>query len=255
MNLEYKYGGNAHLEAVFKRAVQHAKGKKIYLHMTKLYGAEVDVANKANTINVFENALKKYKYSKQVWIAYVVYFLNRRDAGESDASCIEAAKEIYARSLLSLAVHKHIFMLSQFGVALYACAGNVLANPNNEKVHVLTANYTAYVDEGRHQFEQCKLKYPKRTDIGNVYMDQETKILKLLQQLTAQTKSWTAIYTAHLGNLRVLYNKSLTSMNLNLNNVKLLFKKYLNMELQFGTAETQERVKEMAREYIANKKV
>ena len=44
-------------------------------------------------------------------------------------------------------------------------------------------------------------------------------------------------------------------MNMNMNNVKLLFKKYLNMELQFGNADTQERVKEMAREYIASKNV
>lgn len=100
INMEYKYGNMTTLEAVFKRAIAESKGKRIHLNLAEAYEQANDV--KGATV-IFEKALKKYKKSKKVWMAYQHFLL--RD-GNSDG-----AKVLLGRSMQSLSRHKHIEVL------------------------------------------------------------------------------------------------------------------------------------------------
>ena len=100
VNTEHKYGDMASLDAVFKRAVAESKGKIIHLNLAEAYEMAQD--NKGATA-IYDKALKKYKTSKKVWMAFQHFKLR---AGDS-----EGAKALLARSLLSLSRHKHVEVL------------------------------------------------------------------------------------------------------------------------------------------------
>ena len=100
INMEYKYGDMVSLEGIFKRAIAESNGKRIHLNLAQAYEAAHD--RKGATV-IFEKALKKYKKSKKVWMAYQHFLLK---AGDS-----EGAKVLLARSMQSLSRHKHIEVL------------------------------------------------------------------------------------------------------------------------------------------------
>ena len=100
INMEYKYGDMASLEAVFKRAVAESNGKLIHLNLAEAYEAAKDAKG---ATAMFERALKKYKKSKKVWMAYQHFQLRTGDS--------EGAKALLARSMQSLSRHKHIEVL------------------------------------------------------------------------------------------------------------------------------------------------
>ena len=100
VNTEHKYGDMTSLDAVFKRAVAESKGKIIHLNLAEAYEMAQD--NKGATA-IYDKALKKYKTSKKVWMAFQHFKLR---AGDS-----EGAKTLLARSLLSLSRHKHVEVL------------------------------------------------------------------------------------------------------------------------------------------------
>ena len=100
INMEYKYGDMVSLEGIFKRAIAESNGKRIHLNLAQAYEAAHD--RKGATV-IFEKALKKYKKSKKVWMAYQHFLLK---AGDS-----EGAKALLARSMQSLSRHKHIEVL------------------------------------------------------------------------------------------------------------------------------------------------
>ncbi len=87
-------------------------------------------------------------------------------------------------------------------------------------------------DRGRVLFEELLSNYPKRTDLWHLYVDREIKG-KNLQQA------------------RQLFDRMIASKS-STRNMKATFKKYLSFELQYGDEQTQEAVKQKAREYVQN---
>ena len=268
LNMEFKYGTGSHLESIFKRAVQHSKGKYVFMHMTRLYAAGDGPDSVQNAMEIFENGLKKYKYSKKFWLEYVVYVLthNTTEKGASVTANISASKKLYARALLSLEKHKHVFFLTQYAIALYTAAASFLtANCSGADMSSKLTTFNMYVEHGREHFDDCLLKYPKRTDVGNIYIDQEVKLMKTIAGVStgvAESKknkgsalTIGSVRSSQATTIRRLFNQALARMNVNVNNIKQTFKKYLDFELQYGTPETQERVKDMARQYVSSKKM
>jgi rRNA biogenesis protein RRP5 len=86
------------------------------------------------------------------------------------------------------------------------------------------------VDRGRVLFEELLNNYPKRSDLWHLYVDKETKLGNFVQ-------------ARHLFE-RMTAGKSSTR------NMKTIFKKYLAFESQHGTEDTQEAVKQKARDYV-----
>ncbi|CAM9425382.1 unnamed protein product, partial [Ectocarpus sp. 8 AP-2014] len=143
INLEHKYGSRASLKAVSERACQNSNPKKVYLHMAEMH----EKAQESEECEeVFQAAVKKFRHSQKVWVAYQLSRLKRGD----DAGAREALK----RSLQSLARHKHVSVISRFA--------------QNEFEH-------GSVERGRSVFEGLMASYPKRLDLWNVYLDKEVK--------------------------------------------------------------------------------
>ncbi|CAM9211625.1 unnamed protein product, partial [Ectocarpus sp. 12 AP-2014] len=143
INLEHKYGSRATLKTVSERACQNSNPKKVYLHMAEMH----EKAQESEECEeVFQAAVKKFRHSQKVWVAYQLSRLKRGD----DAGAREALK----RSLQSLARHKHVSVISRFA--------------QNEFEH-------GSVERGRSVFEGLMASYPKRLDLWNVYVDKEVK--------------------------------------------------------------------------------
>ncbi len=242
--------------------------------MAKLYSEDSVISGTNNenierTLSVYENALKKYKYSKKVWLAYVVYVLNHNTLKTVDGKAVDiisanikAAKELHARALLSLEPHKHIFLLLQFTIAIYSAAANLLVTSAAVGKAAITQTVInivkLYVEHARQQLEDCLMKMPKRNDIRNVFMDQETKFLKSIVAIMEScgisntvTSPVSALRLAVVNFIRLLYNKSVAGPSMSLASVKSLFKKFLSFEITYGTSESQAKVKELAKEYIS----
>ena len=105
LNTEYKFGNNSTFEKVFTRAVNESKGKYIHLYVASLYEREPD--NHTNVINMFEKTLKKYKYSKKVWMQYQHYLIKR-----GDSKVIHSLTHSFIHSFTYSLIHSLIHLLT-----------------------------------------------------------------------------------------------------------------------------------------------
>jgi len=80
--------------------------------------------------------------------------------------------------------------------------------------------------------DELLTSYPKRTDLWHVYVDRE---IKLGQHSYA----------------RQLFERMIVS-KASIRNMKAIFKKYLEFEQLHGTKDSQELVKQKAREFVQN---
>ena len=146
LNLENSHGLPNPKEAVsrlFKRAVNLADPKKLYLVL-------VDMYTRAEQIEILEETLKlivkKFRSSCKVWLTYIRHVTLKDDA--------EGSRKLLDRATTSLPKRKHIKLLVK--VALLEMKEG---DP----------------ERGRTMFEGILRNYPKRTDIWSVYIDQEIK--------------------------------------------------------------------------------
>ena len=146
LNLEHGYGDARSLEQAFAQASAESNGKLLHLRLSETYERAGDAEGAARLL---EKALKKYKYSKKVWMQCQHLELRRGQHG--------AAKALLARSLQSLSRHKHVEVITK-----YACAE-------------FDSQAGGSQDRGRVVFEELLASYPKRTDLWHVYVDRETK--------------------------------------------------------------------------------
>ena len=88
-------------------------------------------------------------------------------------------------------------------------------------------------EKGKTMLESIVHSYPKRTDIISTYLDMEIKYVKRKK------------------NIRNLFEKLLNRDTVKINQVKFLFKRYLEFEVQNGSEKDIERVKQMASEFAS----
>lgn len=143
MNLEVKYGSADELKSVVDRACKNANPKHVLL---KLAEAHERSAQFAMCDAALALAVQRYKSSKKVWIAHMLFRLSQGEAAE--------ARELLRRSLQSLSKHKHVAVICRFAQAEFS---------NGDAVR------------GREIFEALLGSYPKRLDLWNVYVDMEVK--------------------------------------------------------------------------------
>jgi len=91
------------------------------------------------------------------------------------------------------------------------------------------------MDHGRILFEELISTYPKKTDIWYAYVNKEIK-------------------SGHRHKACSLFERRIT-LKTNIRNIKTIFKKYLNFEVNYGSEEFQELVKRKAKEYIQNNSI
>jgi rRNA biogenesis protein RRP5 len=144
LNLEHKYGSRSSLEAAVKKASANSHPKKIHLRLCAIYdeAGETEASEEA-----YERASKKFRSSKQLWMAWQRARLARGDE--------EGARALLRRSLKSLSEHKHVRVVSSFAMAAFELD---------------------CVDAGREVFEGLVASHPKRIDLWNLYVDKEAKM-------------------------------------------------------------------------------
>lgn len=85
-------------------------------------------------------------------------------------------------------------------------------------------------DRARVVFEELVSSYPKRTDLWHVYVDKEIKM-------------------GNYDQARQLFERMITTKT-STHNMKTIFKKYLAFETNHGTPQTQDSVRQKARDYV-----
>ena len=146
LNLENSHGLPNPKEAVsrlFKRAVNLADPKKLYLVLVDMYTRTEQTEVLQETLKLI---VKKFRSSCKVWLTYIRHVTLKGDA--------EGSRKLLDRATTSLPKRKHIKLLVK--VALLEMKEG---DP----------------ERGRTMFEGILRNYPKRTDIWSVYIDQEIK--------------------------------------------------------------------------------
>ena len=198
MNLESEYGDEEALEAVFKEAKQAMEPKQAYLHLAKIYEVKKDTAN---GYNCWKQLAKDYSDDVSVWLGFAEFYFKQ--------GLLKESGDVLKRALAALKKNEKTQMLSGYAVLLY--------------------NYD-HGDQGRTVFEDLVDKLPKRTDLWNMYIDQETK-----------QKNYDYV--------RGLF-KRMTALKINVNKVKAVFKRWLTFEDAHGDEKSVAEVEGLVQEYI-----
>ena len=212
LNLELRHGqpsGEAAALGVFKRALPLCDPKKLHLALLgvlqrDMAGARDPRARRHAVDEVFKNLHKKFGQSCKVWLRTVEHHLQRGDAPRAQAAL--------DRALQRLPKRKHIKAIAQNALLEYR-AGDP--------------------ERGRNLYESVLLSYPKRTDLWNVYLDQETKLHREREP----------------ARVRTLYQR-ITAMALPLKKMKGIFKRWLEFEEGLGDAAAAQAVKDRAMAFV-----
>ncbi|PNY04593.1 protein RRP5, partial [Trifolium pratense] len=141
LNLENEYGNpkKEAIEKVLKKALEFYDGKKVYLALLGMYERTEQHSLADELLN---KMTKEFKHSCKVWLRRVQsLLLQKQDAVQP---VVEHVKSILPK-------HKHVKFISQTAILEF-------------KIGV--------PDRGRSLFEEILRKYPKRTDLWSVYLDQ-----------------------------------------------------------------------------------
>lgn len=197
----------------------------MYLRICELLEKEVDAAAGATGSNdlststqradaMFSKMCKKFKSKKTVWIAYFRYLLK--------SSRHEEAHELLKRSHQSLPKYKHVETMSKFAQMEFELGS---------------------AERGRTIFSALLEKNPKRMDLLFVHIDKEIK--------NGEISKARALFDSVVNPVD---NDRKQKFKFSDKQMKSLFKKWYRMEDEHGDEESQERVKDEARAYVAKGK-
>lgn len=197
----------------------------VYLRVCELLEKEVDSAAGVTGSNdlstptqradaMFTKMCKKFRSKKTVWIAHFKYLLK--------SSRHEEAHQLLKRSHQSLPSYKHVETMSKFAQLEFE-----LGSP----------------ERGRTIFSALLEKNPKRMDLLFVNIDKEIKN----GDISKARALFDGVVNPVAGDGKHKFKFSDKQM-------KSLFKKWYRMEDEYGDEETQEKVKDEARAYVAREK-
>lgn len=222
LTLELKYGDEKSLKDAVERACQHNNPKQVYMRVCELLDKEVDAAassigssdlNSATT-RADDMFTKMCKKFKSKKSVWIAYFKYLFKGSRHDE-----AHKLLKRSLQSLPSHKHVETMSKFAQLEFE-----LGSP----------------ERGRTIYNGLLEKHPKRMDLLFVNVDKEVKIGDI-----SKARALFESVVNPVSDDRKKFNFSDKQM-------KSLFKKWYRVEEEHGDAESQERVKEEARKFVAN---
>jgi rRNA biogenesis protein RRP5 len=211
LTLELKFGSSKSLQDAIDRACQHNNPKQVYLRVCEIVAKEISPSSPPSIERADELFNKMCKKFKDKKQVWIAHVQYLLQSGRH-----EEAHALTKRALKSLPSYKHVETMSKF-------AQLVFEHGTAERARTL--------------FDGLLLKHPKRLDLFFVYVDKEVKhgetdIARSLFQRAVSPKS--------SGNMMKLSDKQMKS----------LFKKWYSFEETSGDDETQELVKNAAREYV-----
>eukprot|EP00177_Eucheuma_denticulatum_P005117 GFKZ01009323.1.p1 GENE.GFKZ01009323.1~~GFKZ01009323.1.p1 ORF type:complete len:2075 (-),score=344.78 GFKZ01009323.1:33-6257(-) len=224
LNLEARYGsanalqGDASDKLGFKRdaavfrVFDRACGrvtdvKSFYLQAASaLRGTSHNLADE-----VLRRASRKFKGSKQVWIA--------NGLAQFKGGDLAGARRTLEKALVCLEKQKHIAVISKFAQLEYKYGS---------------------AERGRTVFESLVGNFPKRLDLWNIYLDMETGQCRNVDEDAREEVVERA---------RNVFERC-TALELSSKKMKFLFQKWLGFEKLFGDKVQRAKVKERAREFV-----
>jgi len=212
ITLEHRYGSNETFDTTINKASQYNNPKQVYLRVCEMLEKDAEKSKNAATITrtdeMFTKMCKKFKSKKTVWVSCFRYFLKN--------GRYEKAHELRKRSLMSLAPHKHVEVMSRYAQLEYEYG-------DTERARTI---YDGLLD-----------KNTKRLDLLFVYVDKEVKhgTIDIARRIFQRV---------------VKPSEGQTPFKFSDKQMKSLFKKWYRMEDEHGNEESQQNVKSAAKEYI-----
>lgn len=211
LTLELKYGTEGSINETFERACQHNNPKHVHLRFSEILEKDNSSSSFASAQRINDLYLKMCKKFRTKKKVWLAHMEYLLKSNRE-----EEALAVSKKSVLSLPPYKHIETLSKFAQLVFEY-GNV--------------------ERGRTLFDGLLRKAPKRLDIFFVYTDKEVKhgdiaVARSLFERVCNPADETL------------------SLKLSDKKMKSFFKKWYAFEEQHGTVETQERVKEAARQFV-----
>jgi rRNA biogenesis protein RRP5 len=211
LTLELKFGSSKSLQDAIDRACQHNNPKQVYLRVCEITAKEISPSSPQSIERADELFSKMCKKFKDKKQVWIAHVQYLLTSGRH-----EEAHELSKRALKSLPSYKHVETMSKFAQLVFEFG-------------------TA--ERARTLFDGLLLKHPKRLDLFFVYVDKEVKHGEID---TARSLFQRAVSPRSSGSMMKLSDKQMKS----------LFKKWYSFEENSGDDETQERVKNAAREYV-----
>eukprot|EP00986_Skeletonema_menzelii_P013262 scaffold7611_cov145-Skeletonema_menzelii.AAC.2 len=221
LTLELKYGNEKSLQQTIDRACQHNNPKQVYMRVCELLDKEVDAAASSIGSSDLDSATsradamftKMCKKFKSKKSVWIAHFKYLFKGSRHDE-----AHKLLKRSLQSLPSYKHVETMSKFAQLEFE-----LGSP----------------ERGRTIYNGLLEKHPKRMDLLFVNIDKEVK-------------------SGDISKARALFESVVNPVasgkkfNFSDKQMKSLFKKWYRVEEEHGDSNSQERVKEEARKFVAN---
>ncbi|KAL9187437.1 hypothetical protein ACHAXT_001540 [Thalassiosira profunda] len=217
LTLELKYGTGKSLHETVDRACQQNNPKQVYLRVCELLDKEVDAASGSGDLDTAtERADEMFaKMCKKFSSKKSVWLAHFRYLLKGSRH--EEAHALLKRSLQSLPTYKHVEVMSKFAQMEFE-----MGSP----------------ERGRTIFGALLEKHPKRMDLLFVHIDKEVK-------------------NGDVAKARALFDSVVHPVSqerkfkFSDKQMKSLFKKWYKMEEKHGDDESQERVKDEARAFVA----
>ncbi|CAK7902391.1 rRNA biogenesis protein Rrp5p [[Candida] anglica] len=198
LNLENTFGTEETLEDVFKRSCQYMESLTMHQKLVGIYSMS-EKFDKADAL--YKTMTKKFGKHISVWVQYGSSLLDRHLNAE--------AREVLAKALQILPKKEHIEVVRKFAQLEFS-----KGDP----------------EQGRSLFEGLVSDAPKRIDLWNVYIDQETK-------------------QGDKKKVEDLFERVITK-KLSRKQAKFFFSKWLAFEEERGSEQECARVKAKAAEYV-----
>ncbi|KAM9914883.1 hypothetical protein OXX69_000198 [Metschnikowia pulcherrima] len=198
LNLENSFGTDESLAEAFSRSVQYMDSLTMHQKLVGIYVLS-EKFDKAEEL--YRVMCKKFSQNVTVWVQCGSFYLDR--------SMQDEAHEVLARALQSLPKREHIDVVRKFGQLEFS-----KGDP----------------EQGRSLFEGLISDAPKRTDLWNVYIDQEIK-------------------KADREKVEALFERVITK-KLSRKQAKFFFSKWLSFEEDVGDEQAVARVKALAVEFV-----
>lgn len=211
LTLELKYGTESSVQETVDRASQHSNPKHVYLRTCEICSREALAGSPDHMRRADEMFAKMCKKFKDKKKVWVSHFEYLLQTNRH-----EEAHALSKRALLSLPKYKQVETMAKFAQLVFEFGK---------------------AERARTLFDGLLQLHPKRLDLFFVYVDKEvkfgdTEIARSLFQRVANP------------------NDARINLKLTDKQMKSFFKKWFSFEQEHGTDESQDNVKNAAREYV-----
>lgn len=211
LQFEFEAGPSTKFNLIFQRAISRSSFCEMSLFVIRLF---TENNNFKEGERFVKELLKKSKEKLKAWSFAVQFYSSWRDSVKGDA-LLHKLREDELKKMIEKGVHclpmkHHLAFLRDYAIFEY--------KKNN-------------VQKARSTFERILVKFPKKREVWDMYIEAEQK------------------YTKHIPFIRELFHR-LTDLRQNLKDMESLFSKYYEFEKKFGDEASMAQAKSKAQKSL-----